>query len=103
MQTSGIGVMFRREISFNIQPMVPSPPATKIRQEDDRILLIKLSASFGPDELSSNIWMGFSTLRNTEITLSAVLSPDLLFAENGISGLMNNEWEEELNVTYQQQ
>lgn len=80
MHTSGIGLMFFLEISLSIHPMVPSPPATKMRHGADRILLIKLSASFGPDELNSNIWMGFKTLRKTAITLSAVLSPDLLLA-----------------------
>lgn len=55
MHTSGMGLMFLREISLRSQPIVPSPPATKMRHGTDRILLIRLSASVGPDELNSNI------------------------------------------------
>lgn len=78
IQTSGMGWIFLREISFKIQPMVPSPPPTRTRHGVDLIWVIKLSASFGPDALNSNICNGFNTLRNTAITLSAALSPDLL-------------------------
>lgn len=35
MDTSGIGFMFLREISFRSHPMVPSPPATNMRHGTD--------------------------------------------------------------------
>lgn len=55
MHTSGIGLIFLRAISLRIQPIVPSPPATNMRHDVVRILVIRFNASFGPDELNSNI------------------------------------------------
>lgn len=80
MQTSGKGLICRLKISVKIHPTVPSPPATKIRHWILSIFLIRLSASSGPAELSSNIWIGFRTLRQMAITSAAALSPDLRFA-----------------------
>lgn len=81
MQTSGKGLICRLKISVKIHPTVPSPPATKIRHWIVSIFLIRFSASSGPAELSSNIWIGFKTLRQMAITSAAALSPDLRFAK----------------------
>lgn len=80
IQTSGSGFSWCLNISVKIHPTVPSPPATKIRHWIEVILFIRFSASSGPDELNSNIWIGFNTLRKIAITSAAVLSPDLRFA-----------------------
>lgn len=80
MQTSGKGLSWRLKISVKIHPTVPSPPATKIRHWIVPILLMRLRASSGPDELNSNIWIGFKTLRQMAMTSAAALSPDLRFA-----------------------
>lgn len=72
--------MFISKMVFKIQPTVPSPPATKIRQEFGLIFATKRNASRGPVEFISITCNGCKMPRNIDTTSAELLSPDFELA-----------------------